>query len=83
MASIPMSSISIRKYLKGGQTYKAFIDDYPIVRHSAENVAEKLGVTGAVNIQAKYVPNEESQALHRLLQNLSPETLVNPCKMEE
>ena len=54
-----MSSISIRKYLKGGQTYKAFIDDYPIVRHSAENVAEKLGVTGAVNIQAKYVPNED------------------------
>ena len=55
-----MSSIAIRKYLKGGQTYKAFIDDYPIVRLSAENVAEKLGVTGAVNIQAKYVPNEES-----------------------
>jgi carbamoyl-phosphate synthase large subunit len=55
-----MSSIAIRKYLKGGQTYKAFIDDYPIVRLSAENVAEKLGVTGAVNIQAKYVPNEEA-----------------------
>jgi carbamoyl-phosphate synthase large subunit len=54
-----MSSIAIRKYLKGGQTYKAFIDDYPMVRLSAENVAEKLGVTGAVNIQAKYVPNEE------------------------
>jgi carbamoyl-phosphate synthase large subunit len=54
-----MSSIAIRKYLKGGQTYKAFIDDYPIVRLSAENVAEKLGVTGAVNIQAKYVPNDE------------------------
>lgn len=55
-----MSSIAIRKYLKGGQTYKAFIDDYPMVRLSAENVAEKLGVTGAVNIQAKYVPNEEA-----------------------
>ena len=54
-----MSSIAIRKYLKGGQTYKAFIDDYPIVRLSAENVAEKLGVTGAVNVQAKYVPNDE------------------------
>jgi carbamoyl-phosphate synthase large subunit len=54
-----MSSIAIRKYLKGGQTYKAFIDDYPIVRLSAENAAEKLGVTGAVNIQAKYVPNDE------------------------
>jgi carbamoyl-phosphate synthase large subunit len=55
-----MSSVAIRKYLKGGQTYKAFIDDYPMVRLSAENVAEKLGVTGAVNIQAKYVPNEEA-----------------------
>jgi carbamoyl-phosphate synthase large subunit len=55
-----MSSIAIRKYLKGGQTYKAFIDDYPVARFSAENVAKKLGVTGAVNIQAKYVPNDES-----------------------
>jgi carbamoyl-phosphate synthase large subunit len=54
-----MSSIAIRKYLKGGQTYKAFIDDYPIVRLSAESVAEKLGVTGAVNIQSKYVPNDK------------------------
>jgi carbamoyl-phosphate synthase large subunit len=54
-----MSSIAIRKYLKGGQTYKAFIDDYPMVRLSAEKVAHKLGVKGAVNIQAKYVPNAE------------------------
>jgi carbamoyl-phosphate synthase large subunit len=54
-----MSSISIKKYLKGGQTYKAFIDDYPNVRISAEKIAEKLGVTGAVNIQAKYVPDDE------------------------
>jgi carbamoyl-phosphate synthase large subunit len=54
-----MSSIAMRKYLKGGQTYKAFIDDYQIVRTSAEIVAEKLGVTGAVNIQAKYVPNDK------------------------
>jgi carbamoyl-phosphate synthase large subunit len=54
-----MSSISIRKYLKGGQTYKAFIDDYPMVRLSAENVAKKLGVTGPVNIQAKYVREGE------------------------
>jgi carbamoyl-phosphate synthase large subunit len=60
-----MSSIAIRKYLKGGQTYKAFIDDYPMVRLSAENVAEKLGVTGAVNIQAKYVPNEETPSFLR------------------
>jgi len=57
-----MSSIAIRKYLKGGQTYKAFIDDYPIAKLSAENVAEKLGLTGAVNIQAKYVPNEVTRS---------------------
>jgi carbamoyl-phosphate synthase large subunit len=55
-----MSSIAIRKYLKGGQTYKAFIDDYPMVKLQAENVAEKLGVTGAVNIQAKYAPDDEA-----------------------
>ena len=54
-----MSSISIRKYLKGGQTYKAFIDDYPIVSLFAESVAEKLGVTGAANIQSKFVPNND------------------------
>ena len=60
-----MSSIAMRKYLKGGQTYKAFIDDHPIVRLSAENVAEKLGVTGAVNIQAMFVPNDEmTSSLH-------------------
>jgi carbamoyl-phosphate synthase large subunit len=54
-----MSSISIRKYLKGGQTYKAFIDDYPMVSLPAESVAEKLGVTGAANIQSKFVPNND------------------------
>lgn len=52
-----MSSISIQKYLKSGQTYKAFIDDFPAVRKSAEKVAEKLGVTGPVNIQVKLVPD--------------------------
>ena len=70
-----MSSIAIRKYLKGGQTYKAFIDDYPMVRLSAENVAEKLGVTGAVNIQAKYVPNEEALSSS---QNAAISELRNP-----
>jgi carbamoyl-phosphate synthase large subunit len=76
-----MSSIAIRKYLKGGQTYKAFIDDFPVVRLSAENVAKKLGVTGAVNIQAKYVQEDEmirssqtaSESEHRNLD----ETLQN------
>jgi carbamoyl-phosphate synthase large subunit len=48
-----MSSISIRKMVKHGQTYKAFIDDYNNVRKSAEDVALKLGASGSVNIQAK------------------------------
>jgi carbamoyl-phosphate synthase large subunit len=48
-----MSSISIKKTIKHGQTYKAFIDDYYDVRKSAENVALKLAASGPVNIQAK------------------------------
>jgi carbamoyl-phosphate synthase large subunit len=70
-----MSSIAIRKYLKGGQTYKAFIDDYPMVRLSAENVAKKLGVTGAVNIQAKYVPNEEVTSSSQTAAEFEPRNL--------
>ena len=31
-----MSSVSIQKVLKNGQTYKAFIDDYKEVRGSSE-----------------------------------------------
>lgn len=48
-----MSSISIKKTIKQGQTYKAFIDDYHDVRRSAEEVALKLGACGPVNVQAK------------------------------
>jgi carbamoyl-phosphate synthase large subunit len=48
-----MSSISIKKIIKHGQTYKAFVDDFGIVRESAEKFASKLGVKGAINIQAK------------------------------
>lgn len=48
-----MSSISINKVLKNGQTYKAFIDDYPNVRRAAETAALALGATGPVNIQTK------------------------------
>jgi carbamoyl-phosphate synthase large subunit len=50
-----MSSISIKKTIKYGQTYKAFIDDYYSVRRSAEDVALKLGASGPVNVQAKLV----------------------------
>ncbi|HJW19288.1 MAG TPA: ATP-grasp domain-containing protein, partial [Candidatus Nitrosotalea sp.] len=48
-----MSSISINKFLKSGQTYKAFIDNYKVVRQSAEQAALKIGARGAINIQAK------------------------------
>jgi len=48
-----MSSISIRKIIKHGQTYKAFVDDFALIRESAEKFASKLGAKGAINIQAK------------------------------
>jgi carbamoyl-phosphate synthase large subunit len=48
-----MSSISIKKIIKHGQTYKAFIDDFALIRGSAEKFASKLGAKGAINIQAK------------------------------
>jgi carbamoyl-phosphate synthase large subunit len=48
-----MSSISIKKIIKHGQTYKAFVDDFSLIRESAEKFATKLGARGAINIQAK------------------------------
>jgi carbamoyl-phosphate synthase large subunit len=48
-----MSSISMRKLIKNGQTHKAFIDDYQNVRRSAESVSLRLGTGGAVNVQTK------------------------------
>ncbi len=48
-----MSSISIKKMLKAGQTHKALIDDFPDIRKSAEAVALKLQATGPINVQAK------------------------------
>jgi len=53
--SAVMSSIAMRRTLKGGQTYKAFIDDFADVRKSAETVALALGATGPVNIQSRLV----------------------------
>ncbi|MGC2668472.1 MAG: ATP-grasp domain-containing protein [Candidatus Nitrosopolaris sp.] len=53
-----MSSVSIQKILKNGQTYKAFIDDYKEVRRSSEEAALKLGARGAINIQAKLIENK-------------------------
>jgi carbamoyl-phosphate synthase large subunit len=48
-----MSSISIRKIIKNGQTHKAFIDDYATVRKSAEATATRLRTGGAINVQTK------------------------------
>jgi carbamoyl-phosphate synthase large subunit len=48
-----MSSISMRRVLKNGQTYKAFIDDFPAVRKAAEETALKMGFRGPVNVQAR------------------------------
>jgi carbamoyl-phosphate synthase large subunit len=53
-----MSSISIQKIVKNGQTYKAFIDDFKRIRSSSEETALKLGARGAINIQAKLEEEE-------------------------
>jgi carbamoyl-phosphate synthase large subunit len=53
-----MSSISMRKTLKQGQTYKAFIEDFGDVRKSAEETALKFGCRGSINIQAKLIENK-------------------------
>ncbi|HYL65648.1 MAG TPA: ATP-grasp domain-containing protein [Nitrosopumilaceae archaeon] len=52
-----MASISMRKTLKQGQTYKAFVDDFHDVRRSAEETALKFGCRGSINIQAKMIEN--------------------------
>jgi carbamoyl-phosphate synthase large subunit len=53
-----MSSIAMRRSLKSGQTYKAFIDDFPEVRKAAEEVARRLGGSGPVNVQARMSKGE-------------------------
>lgn len=50
-----MSSIAMRKILKHGQTYKAFIDDFADMRRVSERVVNKIGAKGPLNIQAKMV----------------------------
>lgn len=52
-----MSSIAMRKTLKQGQTYKAFVDDFHDIRKSAEETALKIGCRGSINIQAKVIGN--------------------------
>jgi carbamoyl-phosphate synthase large subunit len=48
-----LSSITMRRTLKGGQTYKAFVDEFPTVRRSAEQVAAAIGSKGPLNVQAR------------------------------
>jgi carbamoyl-phosphate synthase large subunit len=48
-----LSSISMRRKLKAGQTYRAVIDDFPEVREAAETVARELGCRGPVNVQCR------------------------------
>ncbi len=53
-----MSSIAMRRTLKGGQTYKAFIAEFADIRRTAEEAAMKLGARGPVNIQGRIARNE-------------------------
>lgn len=53
-----LSSISMRRTLKGGQTYKAFVDDFPEVRKAAERVALRLRGAGPINVQARMAKGE-------------------------
>ena len=53
-----LSSIAMRRTLKHGQTYKAFVDDFPIVRKSAEKVALSFGCIGPLNVQSRMVDGE-------------------------
>ena len=53
-----LSSIAMRRKLKHGQTYKAFVGDFPLARSSAEKAATSLGATGPINVQARVVRDE-------------------------
>ncbi len=54
-----MSSISIKKLLKHGQTYKAIIKNYPQIRKVSEKIAKNIGGTGALNIQLRVDQDDE------------------------
>lgn len=53
-----VSSITMRRTLKGGQTYKAIVDDFRDVRQMAEEIAMKLGCRGPLNVQARMVEGQ-------------------------
>lgn len=48
-----ISSISIKKSIKAGQTYKGIVDNFPDAKQLAENVAQKINARGAINVQTK------------------------------
>ena len=48
-----LSTITLKKILKHGQTYKAFIDKYPKVTKVCNQIAKKLSTFGPLNIQSR------------------------------
>lgn len=48
-----MSTITLKKILKHGQTYKAFIDKYPKVTKVCNQIAKQLKTFGPLNIQSR------------------------------
>lgn len=53
-----LSSISIKKFIKNGQTYKAIVDKFEIVTDISRQTSLELGVIGPLNIQSKLINNE-------------------------
>jgi len=66
-----ISSVSIKKYLKFGQTCNAFIDDFFEVRKLSGKIA--LGAIGAVNIQSKL-----SESINKVLEINPPFSATCP-----
>ena len=48
-----LSSIAMKRVLKAGQTYRAFVDSFPEARKLGEKVALALGGGGAINVQLR------------------------------
>ena len=48
-----MSTITLKKVLKHGQTYKAFVDKYPKVTKVCNQIAKKIRTFGPLNIQSR------------------------------
>ncbi len=61
-----MSSIAMKKLLKYGQTYKAFINKYTKIRKISEKISLKIGGCGPLNIQIRIDDeNEENDESER------------------